>query len=133
MGLNFRWNLFGFKSRRIIKIRRELDALLTRRQERDALEDAPDAEPVLVAFPPGGRPQIYHFERGHRQALAARRSAQQANLSEVSPPDYASPALEDLGPASALASHLRVHIATAPEPASAEDQQEERLTENHPV
>ncbi|RVU48392.1 hypothetical protein EA187_02855 [Lujinxingia sediminis] len=133
MGLNFRWNIFGLKTRRIVKIRRELDALLTRRHQRDALDEPPDAEPVLVAFPPGGRPQIYHFERGHRESQAARRNAGQANISAHARSTYAPPALEDLGAASALASNPNIHIHNAPEPASAEDHEQDRLPQNHPV
>lgn len=133
MGLNFRWNIFGLKARRVVKVRQKLDALLSRRQERDALDDAPGAEPVLVAFPPGGRPQIYHFERGHRASQAARSPTPQANLSGLPTPNYAPPTLEDLGAASALARHLHVHIRTTPEADSAEEQQQDRLPENHPV
>ena len=133
MGLNFRWNIFGFKARRVVKVRRELDALLSRRQERDALDDAPGAEPVLVAFPPGGRPQIYHFERGHRASQAARIRATQANLSGLPTPNYAPPTLEDLGAASALARHVHVHIRTESKANSEDEQQQDRLPENHPV
>lgn len=134
MALNFRWKFFGLKSRRIIKIRRELDALLARRDRRDGSEgtheDDHEADPVLVAYLPGGRPHIYHFERAHRTARARNAAAPS--------PDYVAPALEDLGSAAARRRPTRVHTLNVASSARAgvtseEEHEQERLPEDQPV